>query len=324
MPRPTRMLLLGLSLLSASFLGWSLAASLTTQSSALGNQTNDDLQAEELLDRLEAQEELTPNTRRKLLERLLARGRFEDALLVLQPWLAEQPRSLNLALLSADLQRLTGNIDGAVSELKQLLGLHPLDAQVLQLLLLVEQTNGNGEQALNDLQKRFNGQQPGTRLELGLLLADALRLKGQPQVAEQLYGQLANESPSDIRPPLALALMKRDEGEVEAVQAVALGVGLVFGGEFEFVLVFVVVLFVGRDDVGVLHVEHEADGRAGVEFAFPLGEGVDEFEWCAAVYADAVELPVFERVVDHDLVVAQRRVAVHLVMERCIPPINSH
>ena len=219
MPRPTRMLLLGLSLVSASFLGWSLAASLTTQSSALGNQTNDDLQAEELLDRLGAQGELAPNTRRKLLERLLARGRFEDALLVLQPWLAEQPRSLNLALLSADLQRLTGNIDGAVSELKQLLGLHPLDAQVLQLLLLVEQTNGNGEQALNDLQKRFNGQQPGTRLELGLLLADALRLKGQPQVAEQLYGQLANESPADIRPPLALALMKRDEGEVEAVQA---------------------------------------------------------------------------------------------------------
>ena len=212
------MLLLGLSLVSASFLGWSLAASLRTQSSALGNQTNDDLQAEELLDRLEAQGELTPNTRRKLLERLLARGRFEDALLVLQPWLAEQPRSLNLALLSADLQRLTGNVDGAVSELKQLLGLHPLDAQVLQLLL-VEQTNGNGEQALNDLQKRFNGQQPGTRLELGLLLADAQRLKGQPQAAEQLYGQLANESPSDIRPPLALALMKRDEGEVEAVQA---------------------------------------------------------------------------------------------------------
>lgn len=51
----------------------------------LGNQTNHDLQAEELLDRLGAQVELAPNTRRKLLERLLARGRFEDALLVLQP-----------------------------------------------------------------------------------------------------------------------------------------------------------------------------------------------------------------------------------------------
>jgi tetratricopeptide (TPR) repeat protein len=97
--------------------------------------------------------------------------------------------------------------------------LHPLDAQILQLLLLVEQTNGNEKQALKDLQKRFKGQQPGTRLELGLLLADAQRQGGQPQAAADLYRQLANESPSDIRPPLALALLKRDEGKVEDVQA---------------------------------------------------------------------------------------------------------
>ena len=64
---------------------------------------------------------------------------------------------------------------------------------------------GYGEQSLIDLQKRFNGQQPGTCLEPGLLLADAQRLKGQTQAAEQLYAQLANESPSDIRPPLAPA-----------------------------------------------------------------------------------------------------------------------
>jgi hypothetical protein len=54
------MLLLGLSLVSASFLGWSLAASLSSQTSALTNRTDDDLQAEQLLDRLEAQGELAP------------------------------------------------------------------------------------------------------------------------------------------------------------------------------------------------------------------------------------------------------------------------
>ena len=213
------MLLLGLSLVSASLLGWSLAASLTTQTSALANRTDGDLQVEELLDRLGEQGELAPITRRTLLERLLVQGRFEDALLVLQPWRTEQPRSLNLALLSADLQRLTGDNDGALSELKQLLRLHPRDAQVLQLLLLVEQSSGNGKQALEDLKKRFNGQQAGTRLELGLLLADVQRQEGQPEAAAALYRQLANESPSDIRPPLALALLKRDEGKVEEVQA---------------------------------------------------------------------------------------------------------
>ena len=218
MPGPKRMLLLGLSLVSASFLGWSLVASLSSQTSALANRADDDRRAEQLLEHLETQGELTPTSRRTLLERLLVEGRFEDALVVLQPWRAEQPRSLKLALLSADLQRLTGDIDGALSELKQVLRLHPLDAQVLQLLLLVEQTNGNQEQALNDLQQRFNSQQPGTRLELGLLLADVQRLGGQPQAAAELYRQLASESPSDIRPPLALALLKRDEGKIEDVQ----------------------------------------------------------------------------------------------------------
>jgi tetratricopeptide (TPR) repeat protein len=206
MPRPKRLLLLGLSLVSASFLGWSIAASLTSQTTASANRTDEDLQVE-------------PHTRRTLLDILLAQGRFEDALIVLQPWLAEQPRSLNLALLSADLHRLTGNTDGALKELKSLLRLHPVDAQVLQLLVLVEQTNGNGTKALQDLQKRFSDQPPGSRLELGLLVADVQRQDGQPQAAAKMYAQLAAESPTDSRPQLALALLKRDQGQVQEVQA---------------------------------------------------------------------------------------------------------
>ena len=206
MPRPKRLLLLGLSLVSASFLGWSIAASLTSQTTAFANRTDEDLQVE-------------PHTRRTLLDGLLAQGRFEDALIVLQPWLSEQPRSLNLALLNADLHRLTGNTDGALKELKRLLRLHPGDAQVLQLLVLVEQTKGSGKQALQDLQKRFSDQPPGSRLELGLLVADVQRLEGQPQAASKMYAQLAAESPTDSRPPLALALLKRDQGKVQEVQA---------------------------------------------------------------------------------------------------------
>jgi tetratricopeptide (TPR) repeat protein len=219
MPRPKRLLLLGLSLVSASFLGWSIAASLTSQTTAFANRTDEDLQVEQLLDRLQEQGELEPHTRRTLLDGLLAQGRFEDALIVLQPWLSEQPRSLNLALLNADLHRLTGNTDGALKELKRLLRLHPGDAQVLQLLVLVEQTKGSGKQALQDLQKRFSDQPPGSRLELGLLVADVQRLEGQPQAASKMYAQLAAESPTDSRPPLALALLKRDQGQVQEVQA---------------------------------------------------------------------------------------------------------
>ena len=218
MPRPKRLLLLGLSLVSASFLGWSIAASITSQTTAFANRTDEDLQVEQLLDRLQEQGELEPHTRRTLLD-ILLKGRFEDALIVLQPWLAEQPRSLNLALLSADLHRLTGNTDGALKELKRLLRLHPGDAQVLQLLVLVEQTKGSGKLALQDLQKRFSVQPPGSRLELGLLVADFQRQEGQPQAATKMYAQLSAESPTNSRPQLALALLKRDQGQVQEVQA---------------------------------------------------------------------------------------------------------
>ena len=88
-----------------------------------------------------------------------------------------------------------------------------------QWLCVVETTKSNEKHELKELQNRFNSQHPGTRLELGLLLAEAQRQWGQPQAAADLYRQLANESPSDIRPPLALALLKRDEGKVEDVQA---------------------------------------------------------------------------------------------------------
>ncbi len=97
--------------------------------------------------------------------------------------------------------------------------MHPVDAQVLQLLVLVEQTNGNGTKALQDLQKRFSDQPPGSRLELGLLVADVQRQDGQPQAAAKMYAQLAAESPTDSRPQLALALLKRDQGQVQEVQA---------------------------------------------------------------------------------------------------------
>ena len=97
--------------------------------------------------------------------------------------------------------------------------MHPVDAQVLQLLVLVEQTNGNGKQALQDLQKRFSDQPPGSRLELGLLVADVQRQEGQPQAAAKMYEQLAAESPTNSRPQLALALLKRDQGQVQEVQA---------------------------------------------------------------------------------------------------------
>ena len=71
MPRPKRLLLLGLSLVSAPFLVWSIAASLTSQTTTFANRTDEDLQVEQLLDRLQEQGESGPHTRRILLDILL-------------------------------------------------------------------------------------------------------------------------------------------------------------------------------------------------------------------------------------------------------------
>lgn len=219
MPRPKRMLLLGVSLAGASFLGWSIAASLKPHAAAQARRMGGDQAINQLLDRSQQQGNLTPEARRKLVEQLLAQGRLEEAQTVLQPLRAEQPRSLGLALLMADLRRLNGDSDGALGDLRQLLLLHPVNVQVLQLLFLVERNNGRADQALQDLQNRFNGAQSGRRLELGLFLADVQRQRGNSKEATQIYRQLAQESPSNVRPWLALALLKRDEGNVEAVQA---------------------------------------------------------------------------------------------------------
>ena len=68
------------------------------------------------------------------------------------------------------------------------------------------------------IRDRFKGLEPGQRLEIGLLLADLLRQSGSDQTAMRLYGQLATENKTDARPLLALALVRQEQGNSEAVQ----------------------------------------------------------------------------------------------------------
>ena len=68
------------------------------------------------------------------------------------------------------------------------------------------------------LTARFKGLEPGQHLEIGLLLADSLGQSGSDQTAMRLYGQLATENKTDARPLQALALLRQEEGNLEAVQ----------------------------------------------------------------------------------------------------------
>ncbi|GIR75229.1 MAG: hypothetical protein CM15mP77_3860 [Synechococcus sp.] len=57
---------------------------------------------------------------------------------MLRQWLTHQPHSLPLGLLMADLQRQSGALEAARQNLDQLLRLHPLNPELLQLMVLVD------------------------------------------------------------------------------------------------------------------------------------------------------------------------------------------
>jgi len=84
--------------------------------------------------------------------------------------------------------------------------------------VLLDQEQGRQRQVTAELTARFKGLEPGQRLEIGLLLADLLRQSGSDQTAMRLYGQLATENKTDARPLLALALLRQEHGNSEAVQ----------------------------------------------------------------------------------------------------------
>lgn len=218
MLRARRSLLLITALAAAGLAGWIAAFSLAPQTSARGSRAVVDREVSQLLEQLK-QGNLDGQERQQLLERLLLLGRYSEAVLVLQPWLDQQPGSLSLRLLMADLLRLTGDSAEATRELDQLLRLHPNNPEVLQLQVLVDLQEGRANAAIKRLSGQFSARAKGQRLELGLLLADLQRQGGQTEAAAALYMQLAAEAPKDARPLLALAMLRQEQGRGQEVQA---------------------------------------------------------------------------------------------------------
>ena len=211
MPSPRRILLLLASIVGAAMVGWIAAASMAPETRARGHRQAEDQQVELLIKQLQDQQDLSQAERLLLLERL------QEAEVVLQPWLSGRSTPREISLFKAELQRRNGQPEAARRDLQLLLRLHPNDLQALQLLVLLDQEQGRHRQATADLTTRFKGLEPGQRLEIGLLLADLLRQGGSDQVAIKLYGQLAKENMNDARPLLALALLRQERGDAEAV-----------------------------------------------------------------------------------------------------------
>ena len=137
--------------------------------------------------------DLDAEERQRLLERLLLLERLEYAKLVLQQWLNQQPHSLPLGLLMAELQRRSGALEAARQHLYPLLRLHPVNPDRLQLKLLVDLQDGLGHEALQRVTTHFAARPGGQRL----LLADLHGQLSMFDAAADVYRLLAKESAED-------------------------------------------------------------------------------------------------------------------------------
>ena len=214
--RLNRSVLFGLLLIGV-VLAWLFASYGTPASGQRGSRRIVDQQVNALISKLKLGP-ISPTERRSLLERLLSLGRLEEAQILLESWKGSRPLPLNQNLLLVELMRLNGDSLSAEQELSRLLRLHPNNLQIMALQVLVQQDRGQGVKSLNRLKARFEAAKPDQRMDLGLLLADLYRQSNAANQAESLYKNLATEAPEDARPVLALALIKVEQGQPEAVR----------------------------------------------------------------------------------------------------------
>ena len=127
-----------------------------------------------------------------------------------------------MLLAQRKLQR--GDRDGAGRELITLQALWPNRPEVQNLQLLLDLGTKRQATALEQTNDRFKKTPKGQRLTLGLRLADLQRLSGQDNAAIATYRLIAAESPKNMQPLLALALLHRDKGQRELSQKVLLRV----------------------------------------------------------------------------------------------------
>ena len=130
------------------------------------------------------------------------------------------PRDWRWSLLLARVQLGQGDRQAAAITLKRLETLHPNRLQVIALSGLLSVESRRPQAAVDQVNRQFKQSASTQRLALGLLLADLHRLNGDLPASESLYEQLIKNNPNRIEPLMALALLKRDQGQGD--QAIAL------------------------------------------------------------------------------------------------------
>jgi tetratricopeptide (TPR) repeat protein len=161
----------------------------------------------------------TASDRQRLLELLVGLDRKAEALDLLEELADREPQQWSLRLMLAELRRDLGDRRGAERELRQILHQRPTQIEALQLmsLVLLEQGRGSAAEALIKTLYSASLKPPvqAAAMAQGLLLAEVQQRRERPTAAETTYRQLQVAFPSDQRPSLGLALLRRQEGNLK-------------------------------------------------------------------------------------------------------------
>lgn len=206
------------SLVMAAATGWLLLQMVQPPSLQSATRAQLDQQVQDQLRRRRG-ETLPPEEERRLLERLIALGRYRDSIVLVQSQLERQPKAWRWRLLLSQLLRRSGDRRGADRELALLQRLHPDRMEILEATAWNDLNHGRSQASIERIKRLFEARPKTQRLTLGLLFADLYRQTGQVGEATATYRQLAHENPTDPRPLLALALLQQEQGQSASAQA---------------------------------------------------------------------------------------------------------
>ncbi len=173
-----------------------------------------------------------PDLLLELITTQLQQGDLQAAYDHLQALRRRYPQRWQLSLLAAELLRSSGELTAAQQQVQGLLAVDPDNLSLLRLYcrILLERGEADRAEAVADAAwQRVQPPEPSDpdmestvdAVPYGLLLADVRRAQGKVGAADRLLEQIIDRSQrkeTDPRPLIAQAMLRQDNGDLEAAQ----------------------------------------------------------------------------------------------------------
>ncbi len=220
-----RGVLLGGSYAGVFALGWWMASNTPAEVATAPASTAEQQKALKLRRRLDKLSD-DPDLLLELITTQLRQGDLQAAYDHLQTLHQQHPQRWRLGLLTAELLRASGELAAAQQQVQQLLAVDPDNLPLLRLhcRILLERGEAARAEAMANAawQRARNPDMAGIdAVPYGLLLADIHRSQGKVGAADQLLEQMIDRSKGrrpDPRPLIAQAMLRQDNGDLEAAQ----------------------------------------------------------------------------------------------------------